>query len=147
MKRIEVFYVALGALALFATWAQVPAYLSGGFWNAQLAFWKDAVPTPASIFIVVDILVVAAVVTMWMFSESRRLGLAPWWPWLYFAGSLFIAISLFVPLFFAHRERRLRALGKDGAVALSGTDWIAVAMVLGSVGAGCFYSFTHLPAP
>ena len=43
-----------------------------------------------------------------MLAECRRIGLSARWAWGYFLVSLFVAISFAMPLFFAHRHRRLR---------------------------------------
>ena len=137
-------YMTLAALGLVGTWAQGMAYLGEGFLGGTLAFWKVAVTTPASTFLVVDILVLAAAIMLWMFGECHRLGLASGWAWFYFLASVFIAISCFFPLFLAHRERRLRGSSQQGVA--QGSDLVAT-----TIGA-CFalvsvvYSLTHLPA-
>jgi hypothetical protein len=145
-RGLEFLYVALGVGALVATWAQVPAYLGLGFWPAQVAFWKDVLTTPAGVFIAVDITLLVAAVMIWLFGECRRVGIAPMFGWGYLVGSLLIGVSCFVPLFLAHRERKLRGrTAENGKPA--GSDWLAVGfMVTGSVLAMA-YSFTHLPGP
>ncbi len=138
-------YLALAIAALVGTTAQVSAYLGVGLVQGTVDFWNESVATPASTFLVVDILVLAAVVLIWMFAECRRLGISPAWAWVYYLGSAFVGISIFMPLFFLHRHRRLRAQNPAEASAPAGTDFIAVALLLASIAIAVYYSVTHLP--
>ena len=138
-------YVAIAIVAFVATTAQVTAYLGYGPVQGTINFWKETTPTPAATFLLVDIFAFGAAVLIWMFAECRRLGLAAGWAWLYFLGSAFVGISVFMPLFFAHRHRRIRALHPEQDAAIGGADFIAVAIVLASLGVAAFYSLTHLP--
>jgi hypothetical protein len=141
-RGVEWLYAGLALVGLFGTGAQVLGYFDAGFIGANLAFWKDTVATPASTFIVVDILVLAAAVFVWMFGECRRLGLRG--AWAYFLASTFIGISFALPLFLAHRQRALRLRGETGATP-AGADWIAVAMALAAALSAAAYSLSHLP--
>jgi len=56
--------------------------------------------------------------------RGRRLGIAPAWLWGYFLVSTLIGISFAVPVFLAHRHRRIRTNGHGGTGAPAGADWI-----------------------
>ena len=143
---LEGLYVALAVIGLSATSAQIGPYLhAGGFVQGNLRFWWDTFATPASTFIVVDIFVFAAAALTWMFGECRRIGLSARWAWFYFLGSALIGISCFMPLFFAHRHRRLRLAHPDQQETPRGADFIGVAIMLATVAAAAVYSFTHIP--
>jgi hypothetical protein len=124
---IEWLFIGLGVLGLAGTWAQAFGYLGDGFVAGNVAFWRETVATPASTFITVDVLVLAAALFLWMFAEGRRLGIASAWLWGYFLASTLIGISFAMPLFLAHRHRRIRRLGHGETGAPAGTDWIAIA--------------------
>jgi len=126
----ELLYVLLGILGLVGTWAQVSGYLEQGFLTGNVLFWKDAVATPAGTFITVDVLVLAAALVVWMFGEGRRLGIGPGWLWAYFLGSLLIGISFAVPLFLAHRQRRIRLHHLAEPSFPAGVDWVAVSLAV-----------------
>lgn len=55
----------------------------------------------------VDLLVVAAVMTVFVFAESRRLGMRLLVPVLFLITGLLIAMAFAVPAFLLYRERRL----------------------------------------
>jgi len=78
----ELLLVALGVLGLVGTWAQGFHYLAHGLVAGNVLFWQETVATPASTFLVVDILVLAAAVFVLMFAEGRRLGIAAGWLWV-----------------------------------------------------------------
>jgi hypothetical protein len=124
---IEWLFIGLGVLGLAGTWAQAFGYLGDGFVAGNVAFWRETVATPASTFITVDVLVLAAALFLWMFAEGRRLGIGSAWLWGYFLASTLIGISFAMPLFLAHRHRRIRRLGHGETGAPAGTDWIAIA--------------------
>ena len=142
----EALYIALAVIGLVGAWAQTLGYFSAGPLGGNLAFWKDTVTTPASIFLVVDIFVLAAALSVWMFAECRRLGISQAWAWAYFLGSALIAISCAFPLFLAHRQRLLRTQRPDQNVAAQGADLIGVAIAVLLAAVAVYYSFTHLPA-
>jgi len=141
----EVLYLVLAVVGLVGTNAQLPAYLPEGFVAGTLHFWKDSLVTPAGVFLVVDLFVLGTAVFVWMFGECRRLGIAPWMAWVYLLGSLLIGISCFVPLFMAHRQRRLRALHPEQQVNAAGSDFIGIALALALVAAAFAYSLCHIP--
>lgn len=141
----ELLLVALGMIGLVGTWAQGFHYLGQGLVAGNVLFWKEAVATPASTFLVVDILVLAAAVFVLMFAEGRRLGIGTGWLWLYFLLSLFVAVSFAVPVFLAHRQRRIRALRPAEASVPAGFDWVAIGIAVVIVLASAAYSLSNIP--
>ena len=139
----EWIFVGLGVLGLVGTWAQAFGYLGDGFVAGNVAFWRETVATPASTFITVDLLVLAAALFLWMFAEGRRLGIAPVWLWGYFLVSTLIGISFAVPVFLAHRHRRIRTNGHGGTGAPVGADWIAIGIALLIAAAAVAYSLSR----
>jgi len=138
-------YLAIAIVAFIGTTAQVTAYLGAGAVQGTIAFWKATTPTPAATFLLVDLFALGAAVLIWMFAECRRLGIAQGWAWLYLLGSAFVGISIFVPLFLAHRHRRIRALDPAQDGAIGGADFVAAAIVIASLVTAAWYSVTHLP--
>lgn len=140
LAPMEWLFIGLGVLGLVGTWAQAFGYLEHGFVAGNLRFWRETVATPASTFITVDLLVLAAALFLWMFAEGRRLGIAPVWLWGYFLGSTLIGISFAVPLFLAHRHHRVRLHRPTEAGAPEGADWIAIAIAIVIAVAAVAYS-------
>lgn len=102
-------YALIGALAFVGTWGNVLDLLQEqGFLQGTLHFWQQALVNGPSRFITVDLLFLGLSVTVWMLLEARRLAIPG--VWLYVLFGLLIAISLAVPLFLIHREKRLAAL-------------------------------------
>lgn len=141
----ELLLIGLGVLGLVGTWAQGFSYLAHGFIPGNVLFWQETVATPASTFLVVDILVLAAGVFVLMFAEGRRLGIAVGWLWVYFLLSLFVAVSFAVPVFLAHRQRRIRLQRPAEAVEPAGSDWIAIGIAVAIVVVSVGYSLRHIP--
>jgi hypothetical protein len=141
----ELLLVALGLLGLVGTWAQGFHYLAHGFVAGNVLFWKETVATPASTFLTVDILVLAAAVFVIMFAEGRRLRLGAGWLWGYFLASLFIGISFAVPTFLAHRQRRIRLQRPAEAGEPAATDWVAIAIGVVIALVAASYSLRHIP--
>jgi hypothetical protein len=139
----EILYLLLAVVGLAGTWAQGYGYLQLGLVGGNVQFWKDAFAGPASAFLAVDILVLAAAVFIWLFGEGRRLGIAAGWMWACFLGALFIGISFAVPLFMAVRERRLRRLRPDERAAPAGLDLVAIAIAVAIGVAAAGYSLCH----
>jgi hypothetical protein len=139
----ELLYVLLGIVGLVASWAQVSGYLDHGLLAGNVLFWKDAVANPAGTFLTVDVLVLAAALTAWMFGEGRRLGIRPGWLWGYFLGSLLIGISCALPLFLAHRQRRIRRDRPGETSFPAGADWAAVSIALSIALVAVAYSLRH----
>jgi hypothetical protein len=141
----ELLLVALGVVGLVGTWAQGFYYLGHGLVAGNVLFWQETVATPASTFLVVDILVLAAGVFVLMFAEGRRLGLGAVWLWTYFLLSLFVAVSFAVPVFLAHRQRRIRLSRPAEASEPAGSDWIAIGIAVAIVVVSVGYSLRHIP--
>jgi len=141
----ELLLVALGVIGLVGTWAQGFHYLAHGLVAGNVLFWQETVATPASTFLVVDILVLAAAVFVLMFAEGRRVGIGTGWLWTYFLLSLFVAVSFAVPVFLAHRQRRIRLQRPAEAVEPAGSDWIAIGIAVAIVVVSVGYSLRHIP--
>jgi len=141
----ELLLIGLGLLGLIGTWAQGFHYLSLGFVQGNLRFWQETVATPASTFLTVDILVLAAGAFVLMFAEGRRVGIGAGWLWAYFVLSLFVAVSFAVPMFLVHRQRRIRLHRPAEASEPQGTDWIAIGIAVLCVLVAVAYSLTHIP--
>ena len=141
----ELLLVALGVIGLVGTWAQGFHYLGHGLVAGNVLFWKETVATPASTFLVVDILVLAAAVFVLMFAEGRRLGIGAGWLWGYFVASLLVGISFAVPMFLAHRQRRIRLQRPAESGNPAGTDWVAIAIGVAIALVAASYSLRHIP--
>lgn len=143
--RVERLLIALGLLGLVGTWAQGFHYLGHGLLGGNVLFWQEAVATPASTFLTVDILVLAAAVFVLMFAEGRRLGMGAGLLWGCFLVSLFVGISFAVPVFLALRQRRIRLTQPNEVAEPGGADWIAIviALLIALVATG--YSLRHIP--
>lgn len=139
----EVLFILLGLLGLAGTWAQAFGYLEHGLVAGNVLFWRETVATPASTFITVDILVLAAALFVWLFAEGRRLGIGGAWLWGYFLGSLFIGISCAIPLFLAHRQRRLRLQRPDEVGRPAAGDRVAIAAGIVIALVAVVYSLRH----
>jgi len=139
----EVLLVSIGVVALIGTWAQVFGYLEHGFLAGNVLFWLDTVATPASTFITVDILALAAAVFVFMFAEGRRLGIGAGWLWGYLVASMVIGISFAIPVFLAHRQRRIRLQRPDELAEPAGSDWLGIAIGVAMALAAVAYSLSH----
>jgi hypothetical protein len=145
LTTTEALLVALGLLGLIGTWAQGFGYLQHGLLAGNVLFWQETVATPASTFLVVDILVLAAGSFVLMFAEGRRLGIGTGWLWTYFLLSLFVAVSFAVPVFLAHRQRRIRLTRPAESGEPIGSDWVAVGIAVVIVLVAVGYSLRHIP--
>lgn len=139
----EFLYYLLALIGLVGAQVQLPAYLPAGFVPGTIAFWKDALANPAGIFLVVDIFVLGSACFVWIFGEARRLGMRGVWGYL--LGALLIGISIFVPLFLAMRERRLRSGETTGAWRLEGSDWLGIGLLLAMCLLAAAYSLARIP--
>jgi len=141
----ELLLIVLGVLGLVGTWAQGFHYLGQGLVAGNVLFWQETVATPASTFLVVDVLVLAAGTFVLMFAEGRRLGIAAGWLWAYFLASLLVAASFAVPVFLAHRARRIRLQRPAEPAEPAGSDWIAIGIAVVIVLVAVGYSLRHIP--
>jgi len=143
---VEILLVLLGVVGLVGTWVQGLGYLEHGLVGGNVLFWKETVATPASTFLVVDMVVLAAAVFILMFAEGRRLGIGTGWLWLYFLLSLFVAISFAIPVFLAHRQRRIRLTRPAELAQPVGSDWLAIGIAVILVLVATAYSLGHIPS-
>lgn len=143
--RVELLLIALGVVGLIGTWAQGFHYLAHGFLAGNILFWQETVATPASTFLTVDILVLAAAVFVLMFAEGRRLGMGAGLLWACFFASLFVGISFAVPVFLALRQRRIRLQRPAEASQPAGIDWIAIGIGVLIAVVAAAYSLRHIP--
>lgn len=96
--------ICYGFAALFgavATWFFNVRY-DGSVGYLAAWFANDASSSAA-----VDLLVVSAVLTVFVFAESRRLGLRTAAPVLFLVTGVLVAMAFAVPAFLLYRERRL----------------------------------------
>jgi len=117
-------YGLIAVLALIGTWGNNIHYMTSGLspLDVNILFWKETFANPASRSITVDILFLSIPVTIWMMMEIRRLQMRGMW--FYLLGSLFIAVSMTVPLFMALRERKLAATQPEaGTLSVAEIIW------------------------
>jgi uncharacterized protein DUF2834 len=109
-KALCATYAIIGVLAAVGTWGNVLGLVTqAGFVEGTVRFWQDTLVNASSRFITADTLFLGLAVVVWMVLEARRLSMPG--VWLYVVFGLLVAISIAVPLFMIHRERRLAAQG------------------------------------
>jgi hypothetical protein len=106
-------YVLFAVAALFATWSHNLAFMAEvGFQpGAFFAFWRACFVNHPASSITYDVLLLSGALFVWMGVESRRHGVR--FVWVYVLLSVFVAVSVMVPLFLIARERRLALGGED----------------------------------
>lgn len=122
-------YAVIGLLAFIGTWGNIITPLQQqGFIQGTLQFWQDVLVNESSRFITIDTLFLSLSVVVWMTLEANRLKIPGLWIYVLFG--LFVAISLAVPLFLIHRERRLAALDPNSSAGTVRTlDVIALSLL------------------
>ncbi len=142
-KALCAVYALIGGLAFVGAWGNVLGLAKQrGFLGATLAFWQDVLVNESSRFITVDILFLGLAVVVWMVLEARRLNIPG--VWLYIVFGLFIAISLAVPLFLIHRERKLAALEPNSSAGvMHKTDIVSVIFLLLAFTAFALFALTR----
>ncbi|MDP9142350.1 MAG: DUF2834 domain-containing protein [Pseudomonadota bacterium] len=132
-KALCIGYALIGALAFVGSWGNILDSLAQqGFIQGTLQFWTEVLVNGPSRFITVDILFLTLAIAVWMVLEARRLKMPGIWLYLIF-GAL-VAISLAVPLFLIHRERRLAALEPESpAGQLHGYDLAGIGILATAV--------------
>jgi len=132
-KALCIGYALIGALAFVGSWGNILGSLAEqGFFEGTLQFWTDVLVNGPNRFITVDILFLTLAVAVWMVLEARRLNMPG--VWLYLVFGALVAISLAVPLFLIHRERRLAALDAESpAGQLHGYDLVGIAILATAV--------------
>ena len=71
-------------------------------------FFQELFATRVSGFFALDVIVSAAVLIMFIFSEGHRIDLSPLW--LPFVATILVGVSLGLPLFLYMRQRKLDRL-------------------------------------
>ncbi len=130
-SQLSVVYAIIGVLAFIGTWGQILEPLKQyGFFEGTVRFWTDLMVNESSRFIAIDIIFLVLAVVVWMILEARRLEIPG--VWLYILAGLFIAISLFVPLFLIHRQRRLAILEGTSTAGTMTTGDLTGLLILSS---------------
>ena len=133
-KALCIAYGLIALLALVGTWGNNVAYLSLGFVDANMTFWRETLVNPASRSITVDLFFLGIAMFVWMVLEARRLGMRG--VWLYLLFGMLVAISVTVPIFLINRERALAAREPSGAAGtLSVPDIAGLVLVTAAIAA------------
>lgn len=112
-RALFVTYLLIALAALVGTqWALI-AHLTDG--RGFVDFLEDPFVNPASTFLAIDALVVAAACLVLMVVEGRRISLP--WLWVYLVLVFTVAVSVAFPLFLAARQVRLARSDERIAVA------------------------------
>lgn len=100
-------YLALCILGAILPYSQLVPWIAGHGLNFPLLF-EELFSTRVSAFFALDVMVSAIVLVIFVFSEGRRLNLSHlWWPII---ATLFVGVSLGLPLFLYIRQRELDRL-------------------------------------
>jgi hypothetical protein len=133
-KALCIAYGLIALLALVGTWGNNVAYLSLGFMEANMTFWRETLVNPASRSITVDLFFLGIAMFVWMVLEARRLGMRG--VWLYLLFGMLVAISVTVPIFLINRERALAAREPSSAAGtMSAPDIAGLVLVTAAIGA------------
>jgi hypothetical protein len=99
------FYVLLAILGLIGTW-----YFNLQFFQqeSEISYVRSWFANSASSSAAVDLIIVAAAFSLFMFIEGLRLRI--YWSWVLIPISFLIALAFALPLFLAIREIRLHFL-------------------------------------
>ncbi len=140
-RQKQAIYILVAVVALILTWAHILGPLGEvGFIDGTLLFWQDVLVNESSRFITVDILFLSLAVVFWMLQEARRLGMQG--VWAYIAAGIFIGISCAVPLFLAHRERRLQDAPAAPVGQMSPLDASLIGLLAAGIMAYSLYSLS-----
>ncbi|MDB5985946.1 MAG: hypothetical protein JWR16_999 [Nevskia sp.] len=121
-------YLLISAAAAVGTWTQNLAYLPMGTAGMLRQLVADMLLTPGTRSISIDAFMLTTAVILWMIGEGRRLKMKSTW-WYVLAG-MTITISIFVPLFLAHREwLRVRSGDTQPQESLSAPEWVGFAVL------------------
>jgi hypothetical protein len=133
-KALCIAYGLIALLALVGTWGNNVAYLSLGFMEANMTFWRETLVNSASRSITVDLFFLGIAMFVWMVLEARRLGMRG--VWLYLLFGMLVAISVTVPIFLINRERALAAREPSSAAGtMSAPDIAGLVLVTAAIGA------------
>jgi hypothetical protein len=133
-KALCIAYGLIALLALVGTWGNNVAYLSLGFMEANMTFWRETLVNSASRSITVDLFFLGIATFVWMVLEARRLGMRG--VWLYLLFGMLVAISVTVPIFLINRERALAAREPSSAAGtMSAPDIAGLVLVTAAIAA------------
>ena len=102
-------YAALAVLGVVLTWKNNLRWMADAPADAMLLqqFWIDAFATHIAASLAWDILIAGTAGLILVIAETKRLGMAKWWPVAYFVLGNAIAAAFALPLFLFFRERHL----------------------------------------
>jgi uncharacterized protein DUF2834 len=106
-KALCALYVALAVVALVATWSFNLQFFALPDNGGLIGFVRGGYANPAAASLSNDLFLLGAACTVFMFTESRRLGIR--FVWVYVILSFVVAISVMFPLFMVARQLRLEA--------------------------------------
>ena len=111
MTKRQWLYLILAVAGLILTWYHNIAFaLDGG---GLIAFVREGMVNHASSSLTLDVTVAAITFGVWMWHESRRLGMPG--RWLYLLATFGIAVAFAFPFFLFMRERhRAAAVNTSG---------------------------------
>jgi phosphotransferase system glucose/maltose/N-acetylglucosamine-specific IIC component len=100
-KKLYYLYAILALIGLLATWYFNIRYMLSGGSFAPGPFWHHAFANQLTAGITLDVYIAAIAFAIWVFPESKNLGIKR--PWLYVALCFFGALAFALPLFLAVR--------------------------------------------
>ncbi len=106
-KALCALYVALAVVALVATWSFNLQFFALPDNGGIVGFVRGGYANPAAASLTNDLFLLGAACAVFMFTESRRLGIR--FVWVYVVLSFVIAVSVMFPLFMVARQLRLEA--------------------------------------
>ncbi len=109
-RGYQLTYLGLALLGAGSTWYYNVRFMlasGGGFGLAD--FIKGGFANYAAASLSVDVFVAAVVFLVWMFVETRRLGMRRWW--IYAVLTCGIALAFAFPFFLYMREKHLSKTG------------------------------------
>lgn len=96
-------YYLIALIALILCWKENLHYIGNGS-----QFIPDLFATHASASFTYDIMMLGLAVFIWMYYDSKKLGIKHLW--IYYVLSIAIAISVMVPIYLGQREKKLKDL-------------------------------------
>jgi hypothetical protein len=102
--RLRHCYVGLCVLGAVLPYSQLIPWIAAHGLDFPL-FFQELFSTRISGFFAIDVIVSAAVLVLFVFSEGRRLDLSPLW--LPILATVLVGVSLGFPLFLYMRQRKL----------------------------------------
>jgi uncharacterized membrane protein len=105
--RLAPVYYALAVIGFIATWYYNGLYLLGGGGLRPSEFFGTAFANALTTAITIDVYCAAVVFSIWIVTDSKRVGLR--WPWFHILVCFFVGLAVAFPLYLAQREKRLDA--------------------------------------